>query len=222
MGLSVQAKTAARPERPGYYWGSWINILLRVSWILLSAASRVSSHRLANVPGFSLHLRLHSLPRPLARLPPPAPSCAEELSRPRHSHPFHGWFCGDVASLNLAASKRFCRTCGLLRSLAVHLTPDPALGFRPNHPQSTYLTHTDLRVLCHLGCFHSAQRIPDSAQSRGCVCPSPHLVFSSFLFLLYTVSPFLWNRMRAMRSEEKNSNTNIFYSVSISRLKIWD
>lgn len=106
MGLSAQAKTAARPERPGYYRGSWINILLRVSWILLSAASWVSSHGFANVLGFALHLRLHSLARSPAALVFAAAAaveevvasvrrtCAEELPRPRRSHPFHGWLHG--------------------------------------------------------------------------------------------------------------------------------
>lgn len=65
----------------------------------------VSSHRFANVLGFALHLRLHSLARSPAALVFAAAveevvaaarrTCAEELSRPRRSHPFHGsWLRG--------------------------------------------------------------------------------------------------------------------------------
>lgn len=60
----------------------------------------VSSRRFANVLGFALHLRLHSLARSPAALVFAAAveevvasvrrTCAEELSRPRRSHPFHG------------------------------------------------------------------------------------------------------------------------------------
>lgn len=117
MGLSVQAKTAARPER---------SVLVITEAAGLTSCSVSAGYCSPPHRGSAFIASLMCSGSLFISGCPPAlcayqwqqrrllPWCAEELLRSLCWLPFHGWLCCDATTLNLAVSKRICRTCGLL------------------------------------------------------------------------------------------------------------